>query len=66
MVKLQKSVYFVINLGGKLLQQQKRGHLSNKQLAKDSSTTLCPRVPKQVSDFFIDQLSKSKQRKAWR
>ena len=34
------------------------------QLAKGSSTTLCPRVPKHVSDFFTDQLSKLKQRKA--
>ena len=49
---------------GKIVTTTKKGHLSSKQLAKGSSTTLCPRVPKHVSDFFTDQLSKLKQRKA--
>ena len=58
MIERQKSVCFVKKLGRKLLQQQ------NKQLANEYSTTLCPMVPKHVSDFFIDQLNKLKQRKA--
>ena len=48
----------------KIVTTTKKGHLSNKELANDYSTTLCPRVPKHVSDFFIDQLNKLKQRKA--
>ena len=48
----------------KIVTTTKKGHLSNKELAKYSSTTLCPMVPKHVSDFFIDQLNKLKQRKA--
>ena len=49
---------------GRIVTTTKKGHLLNRQLAKDSSTTLCLLVPKHVSDFFIDQLTKLKQRKA--
>ena len=33
----------------KIVTTTKKGHLSNKELANDYSTTLCPRVPKHVS-----------------
>ncbi len=48
---------------GKIVTTTKKGHLSNRQLAKDSSTTICPLVPKHVSDFFIDQLTITKNTK---
>ena len=63
MIERQKCVLFCDKSCVKIVTTTKKGHLFYKQLAKHSYTTLYPRVPKNVSDFFIDQLSKLKQRK---
>ena len=63
MIERQKCVLFCDKSCVKIVTTTKKGHLFYKQLAKHSSTTLYPRVPKNVSDIFIDQLSKLKQRK---
>ena len=46
----------------RIVSTTKKGHLSNKQLTKDYSTTFC--ISKHISDFFVDQLMKLKQKKA--
>ena len=63
MTERQKCVLFCDKSCVKIVTTTKKGHLFYKQLAKHSSTTLYPRIPKYVSDFFIDQLTKLKQSK---
>ena len=63
MIERQKCVLFCDKSCVKIVTTTKKGHLFYKQLAKHRSTTLYPRIPKYVSDFLIDQLTKLKQRK---
>ena len=63
MIERQKCVLFCDKSCVKIVTTTKKGHLFYKKLAKHSYTTLYPRKPKNVSDFYIDQLTKLKQRK---
>jgi hypothetical protein len=62
--KMVTKCLFCDKIWERIVSTTKKGHLSNKQLAKDYSTTFCHGVPKHVSDFFVDQLVKLKQKKA--
>ena len=62
--KMVTKCLFCDKIWERIVSTTKKGHLSNKQLAKDYSTTFCHGVPKHVSDFFVDQLMKLKQKKA--
>ena len=53
MIERQKCVLFCDKSCVKIVTTTKKGHLFYKQLAKHSSTTLYPRVPKNVSDTLL-------------